>query len=485
MAGKGKPFSLVVAATKNWGIGLEGKLPWSLPKEMAHFKALTLTTNDAAKKNAVIMGRKTFESIPPKFRPLPNRFNIVLSRTLEKKSFPEGVFIVPSFNSALELLDCDLSEQVESAFVIGGANVFEEAMQHKRCRSIYLTRIHSPEYQADTFLTPIDENVFKLDTSYEKYGIPQEENGAHYEFLRYVNVHSEEKNTDEPHEERQYLDLVRDIIENGNTREDRTGVGTKSKFGCQMRFSLRNDHFPLLTTKRVFWRGVAEELLWFISGSTNANTLSEKNVNIWKPNGSKEFLAKRGLGHREEGDLGPVYGFQWRHWGAEYTDMHADYKGKGLDQLAACIDLIKRDPTSRRIVMSAWNPSDLDLMALPPCHMFCQFYVANDELSCQLYQRSADMGLGIPFNIASYALLTRLVAQVCGLKSGELVHTIGDAHVYLNHIDGLKEQLQRDPLPFPKLHIKQRGQTIDDFTFDDLELEGYQCHKTISLPFAV
>lgn len=234
------------------------------------------------------------------------------------------------------------------------------------------------------------------------------------------------------HEELQYLNLVRDILENGVARNDRTGVGTLSKFGAQMRFNLRDGRFPLLTTKRVFWRGVAEELLWFISGSTNARELQAKGIHIWDGNASREFLDRQGLTHREEGDLGPVYGFQWRHFGATYVDMHTDYRGQGVDQLAACIELIKKDPNNRRIVMSAWNPSDLKLMALPPCHMFCQFYVANGELSCQvtflpllssqapqMYQRSADMGLGVPFNIASYSLLTRLVAQVCDLQPGK------------------------------------------------------------------
>lgn len=186
---------------------------------------------------------------------------------------------------------------------------------------------------------------------------------------------------------------------------------------------------------------MCEELLWFVSGSTNANLLAAKDIHIWDGNGSREFLDSRGLSHHEEGDLGPVYGFQWRHFGAVYEGMNADYTGKGIDQLKRCIQSIVSNPEDRRIILTAWNPSDVDKMALPPCHMFCQFYVANNELSCQMYQRSADMGLGVPFNIASYALLTRMVAQVCGLKCGDFVHTIGDAHVYLNHIDGLREQL--------------------------------------------
>merc|ERR1712083_1158792 len=253
--------------------------------------------------------------------------------------------------------------------------------------------------------------------------------------------------------------------------------GTRSMFGKMMRFSLQKT-FPLLTTKRVFWRGVMEELLWFVKGDTNAKNLSDKGIKIWDGNGSREFLDKRGLSHREEMDLGPVYGFQWRHFGTKYVDMHTDYTGKGVDQLAECIRKIKEDPTDRRILLSAWNPADLSLMALPPCHMFCQFYVANGELSCQMYQRSADMGLGVPFNIASYSLLTRMMAQVCGLEAGEFIHVIGDCHVYLNHVEPLKEQLKRQPGAFPKLKINPEIKDIDGFSYKDFEIVGYKPQKT-------
>lgn len=222
---------------------------------------------------------------------------------------------------------------------------------------------------------------------------------------------------------------------------DRTQVGTVSIFGAQMRFNLRDNIFPLLTTKRVFWRAVAEELLWFIRGSTDARALQAKDVHIWDGNSTREFLDKSGFSDREEGDLGPVYGFQWRHYGAEYTTCRADYAGKGVDQLNEVIERIKTNPTDRRIIMSAWNVLDIPKMALPPCHCFVQFFVADGELSCQLYQRSADMGLGVPFNIASYALLTYLIAHVTGLKPGDFVHTLGDAHVYLTHIEPLKKQV--------------------------------------------
>jgi dihydrofolate reductase/thymidylate synthase len=213
------------------------------------------------------------------------------------------------------------------------------------------------------------------------------------------------------HEEFQYLNLIREVISSGNSRDDRTGTGTLSKFGGIMRFDLKNS-FPLITTKDVFWRGVVEELLWFIRGETNSKKLSEKGVKIWDGNGSREFLDSLNLHHRQEGDLGPVYGFQWRHFGADYQDMFSDYNNKGVDQLKDLIHRIKNDPYSRRLILSAWNPADLSIMALPPCHVMSQFYVQDGKLSCGMYQRSADIGLGVPFNIASYALLTVLLAEV-------------------------------------------------------------------------
>ncbi|KAJ8385855.1 hypothetical protein AAFF_G00182110 [Aldrovandia affinis] len=285
-------------------------------------------------------------------------------------------------------------------------------------------------------------------------------------------------------DERGYLKQVEYILEHGSLKGDRTGTGVLSVFGSQARYNLR-DQFPLLTTKKVFWKAIIEELLWFIKGSTNAKELSEKGVKIWEANGSRDFLDKSGFTSREEGDLGPVYGFQWRHFGAEYKDMHTDYAGQGVDQLQKIIDTIKANPEDRRIIMCAWNPKDLPLMALPPCHALCQFYVCDGELSCQLYQRSGDMGLGVPFNIASYALLTYMIAHITGLKPGDFVHTLGDAHIYTNHIGPLKIQLEREPRPFPKLKILRTVERVDDFRAEDFEICDYNPHPTIKMQMAV
>lgn len=286
-------------------------------------------------------------------------------------------------------------------------------------------------------------------------------------------------------DEYEYLRLIRKILDEGKVKQDRTGTGTLSLFGYQMRFNLRHYTMPLLTTKKVFWRGIVEELLWFIKGSTDAHELSEKGVHIWDANGSKEFLASLNLAHREEGDLGPVYGFQWRHFGADYKDKHTDYTGLGVDQLRDLIQRIKDNPNDRRLILSAWNVKDLPLMALPPCHCLAQFYVCDGELSCQLYQRSADVGLGVPFNIASYSLLTHMIAQVTNLKAGDFIHTLGDAHIYTNHVESLREQLERVPGDFPKLDLNRDIKDIESFTSGDIVIKGYNPQGAISMKMAV
>ncbi|XP_057766018.1 putative bifunctional dihydrofolate reductase-thymidylate synthase isoform X2 [Salvia miltiorrhiza] len=496
-----RTYQVMVAATQDMGIGKDGKLPWRLPSDLKFFKDITMNTSDPDKKNAVMMGRKTWESIPPQFRPLPGRLNVVLSRSgnSDVAAGSDNVIVCGSVSSALKLLgEPPYSLSVEKVFLIGGGQILREALNAEECDAIHITEIRS-HFECDTFIPPIDMLVYHPWYS----SFPIQENGINYCFATYVRLKTCNRNNSshsikpklsyfsflpkiifEKHEEFLYLRLVQDILSNGNKKDDRTGTGTLSKFGCQMRFNLRKS-FPLLTTKRVFWRGVVEELLWFISGSTNAKILQEKGIHIWDGNASREYLDSIALTDREEGDLGPVYGFQWRHFGARYTNMHADYTGQGFDQLLDVIDKIKNKPDDRRIILSAWNPSDLKLMALPPCHMFSQFYVANGELSCQMYQRSADMGLGVPFNIASYALLTCMLAHVCDLVPGDFVHVIGDAHVYTTHISPLQDQLKKHPRPFPRLKINPQKKDIDSFVAADFELRDYEPHQKIEMKMAV
>jgi len=284
------------------------------------------------------------------------------------------------------------------------------------------------------------------------------------------------KNTND----RVYLDLIENVLVNGNVRHDRTGTGTVSKFGVTCEYDLSRQSIPLLTTKKMYWKGVVEELLWFISGCTDSKILSSKGVKIWDLNTSTSFLEKRKLTHYREGDAGPIYGFQWRHYGAKYEGCEEDYTGKGIDQLLKCVDLIRNDPYSRRIVMTAWNPLCIDEMVLPPCHISVQFYVEPEEdtLSCMMVQRSGDIGLGVPFNIASYGLLTHIIAHCCGLKAKKLVHT-------MNHVDDLRKQTTRKPYASPYVRILSDSIDIDAITARDIMLCGYKHHEPIPLNMSV
>jgi thymidylate synthase len=276
------------------------------------------------------------------------------------------------------------------------------------------------------------------------------------------------------HEENQYLSIVKEICQTGDKIKGRNGY-TLSKNGASMYFCLRDNKLPVITTKKMAIKTCIKELLWFISGDTNNNTLIKQNVHIWDGNGSKEFLESRGLTY-EENDLGPVYGHQWRHFNAPYVDCHTDYTKQGHDQLSDIITSLKDpiDKYSRRLILSAWNPCQLNEMALPPCHLLVQFNVNNkDELSCSLYQRSGDMGLGVPFNILSYCVLTHLLANHCGLKAGEFIHHIGNAHVYDDHIDNLLEQTTRKPLQFPTICISSIKDNIEDYSLDDIQVNNY------------
>ncbi|TVU31887.1 hypothetical protein EJB05_23592 [Eragrostis curvula] len=548
--GPQRNYQVVVAATRDMGIGKDGILPWKLLGDLKFFKELTLTTSDPAKKNAVIMGRKTWESLPVKSRPLPGRLNVILTRS---GSFDfatvENVVICGSMNSALELLaSTPYCLSIEKVFVIGGGQVLREYLNGPACEAIHLTDIES-SIECDTFIPPIDFSVFQPWYS----SFPVVESNIRHSFVTYVRVRKsvvETHNSNgkesmevdtkkdkfetenfsflpkmifDRHEEYHYLNLVEDIIRTGAQKNDRTGTGTLSKFGCQMRFNLRKN-FPLLTTKSSYvfhpllsLKSEDEGILAWCCGRTPmvhqwlnkckdyihshkvdafwyfTQVLQEKGIHIWDGNASREYLDSVGLAHREEGDLGPVYGFQWRHFGAEYTNMHADYTGKGFDQLMDVIDKMKNNPDDRRIILSAWNPSDLKQMALPPCHIFTnqlenfsfQFYVENGELSCQMYQRSADMGLGVPFNIASYSLLTYMIAQVCDLSPGDFVHVIGDAHVYRTHVRALEEQMQKIPKPFPILKINPSKKDIDSFVASDFKLAGYDPHQKIEMKMAI
>ena len=285
------------------------------------------------------------------------------------------------------------------------------------------------------------------------------------------------------HPEYQYIDLINDIIENGGVVDARNG-NTLCSIGAAMHFSLENNSIPILTTKKVAIKTCLKELLWFIRGQTNNEILKKQNVRIWDLNATREFLDSRGLFDNEENDLGPIYGHQWRHFNASYTNCHDDYNNKGIDQLEKVINDLKNPKTrySRRHIVCAWNPCQLDEMALPPCHVLFQFHVTQDDkLSCTLYQRSGDVGLGVPFNIFSYSAFTHLIAHHCGLKPYEFIYFLGNAHIYENHVDALKEQVTKTPYEFPTISINSIKENINDYELNDFEINNYVCHEKVKM----
>lgn len=522
-----KSVSIVVAASVlNRGIGINGQLPWAISEDLKFFSKLTRSGSGSNKKNALIMGRKTWDSMGR--RPLKERKTAVISSSLslDGDDYPD----VAVFRSLEESFDSLMKDNtVESIFVCGGESIYRKTLESDLVDQIYLTRVARDDVEFDTYFPEMPRRflpVYMSQTFRSMDGISydfviferQEDEtssayggdpirgqarfidgtvdllgeifgvrrmGNRHRFPREELYSTPSIRLGREHSEFQYLDLVSRVLENGACRENRTGINTYSIFGQMMRFDLR-ESFPLLTTKKVAIRSIFEELMWFIKGDTNGNHLIEKKVYIWSGNGSKEYLERIGLGHREENDLGPIYGFQWRHFNGEYKTMHDDYTGVGVDQLAKLIEALRSNPKDRRHILTAWNPSVLSQMALPPCHVLSQFYVSNDGcLSCNLYQRSCDLGLGSPFNIASYSMLTLMLAQVCDYKPGELVIFIGDAHVYENHLTQLKEQLSRLPRPFPQFRFKRLVKNIEDFRWEDVELTGYCPHPPIKMEMAV
>lgn len=457
---KNSLFQIIVAKDAENGIGKDGNIPWSIKEDMNQFRKIT-RGDISDRKNAVIMGRKTYESIG---KLLPGRINIIItSRDLEIdaiicKSVQESIDYV--------LNNCD----IENAFVIGGSMIYSEFIEHPICNVIHVTQIPFT-YGCDVFFPSIPSGFQLVESEVGKLSDSMD---TKYSFLRYEYVTDEKK----------YIDLVKDILDNGSFKNDRTGTGTFSKFGEYLKFDLSDNTLPLLTTKKVFTKGVFKELLWFIKGDTSSKNLEKDGVNIWKGNSTREFLHKRGLDYKE-GTLGQVYGFNWRFWGATYIDSETNYTGKGVDQLQNCIDLIRNNPDSRRMIVNSWDPATLHKCVLPPCHMIFQFYVNDGKLSCAFTQRSVDIGLGSSFNISSYALLTHMIARITGLEAGTLTYFMGDAHIYKNHVEPLREQINRSMRKFPKVRFTGEHSEIDDFKYEDIHVDDYYPHSAIKMPFAI
>ena len=443
-------FEIIVAHDNKGGIGLNNKIPWYIPEDLKHFKEVTTG-------NVVIMGRKTYESIGKK---LPNRINIILSKTMQKIMTED--FIV--FNDPWECVKFCLNNFNKKLFVIGGAEIYEWFLENKLVSVEHITTIKL-NYNC----------VVKYPRNYvndEHYLTDTKCNNNVYKIFTRTLINTEEK---------EFLKLGREIL-SGNNKQDRTGTGTLSLFGKQLTFDLKNNTFPLLTTRKMFFRGIFEELMLFIRGQTDSSILENKNVNIWKGNTSEEFLKSRGL-NLPPGDMGPSYGFLFRHFGDKYKTCKDIYTG-GIDQLYNVINTIKTNPNDRRMIISLWDPQQVDNCPLPPCLYNYQFYVNNCELSCMMTQRSSDFALAGGWNIATGALLTYLIASVTDTKPSKLIWNLGDAHIYNNLKKQFEEQLERMPFIFPKIFINKKN-NIEDYLFEDVKIYGYSFHDSIPLTMNV
>jgi len=478
-------YNLIACVNKHGLLGQENDLYATSSMDLHYFSQVT-KGHSLPKQNIIVMGYNTWISLPHK--PLKDRYNIILTRDSYKRV--SEAHCMNSLEQVFSFTE-DNQDTFGEVFIIGGASLYEQCLLQypDKLDKMYVTEIDD-EWQGNddskyfhygsmlSRMSIIKERTELTDTRiYDPIDNKYVIKSCNLRFIVY------QRKDMINHDEYQYLHLMNDIMNEGLSVEGRNGQ-VKSSFGSKMVFDLSS--FPLLTTKKIGPKTILRELLWFIKGSTDNQELKDKNVSIWNGNASKEFLESRDLPY-EEGDLGPIYGFQWRHCGATYKDCKTDYSGKGFDQLKCLIQEIKENPSSRRLILSAWNVADLDKMALPPCHILSQFYVNQKEglLSCQLYQRSGDMFLGIPFNIASYAFLTYILCKLTGYKPGSLIHILGDAHIYEEHYHGVIEQLKRVPKQFPTLTISDELIDIDNINEDMFSLKNYQCYSSIKAPMKV
>lgn len=459
-------IELVAAVSKNMVIGRNRTLPWRIPEDLQHFKELT-------KDHIVVMGKNTYFSLPK--APLPDRINIVVTSSPDVFVARENVMFVrfSELEEVLEDISCEFPNK--RCFVIGGYKLY--AAMLPLASKLHITHIDKVIPDGDTTFPCFCD--FEIQ-SYSERLVSTHEQCA-FQYITYVRASNLGKMIVN---DMRYLKLLNTLLVSGSPRSDRTGTGTISMFAKQLRFDI-TQHVPLLTTKFVPWKACIKELLWFLKGQTDASILQEQGVRIWDGNTSRAFLDTRGLGDYPEGDIGCGYGFQWRHFGAEYTTCKGDYNGQGFDQIKFIINELKNDPFSRRIYMSSWNPLHMHKMALPPCHISAQFFVEESDgkkwLSCHMYQRSVDSFLGLPFNIFSYTALTYILATLCDMHPKELIISTGDTHIYQDHIEQVKEQIQRSPITPPKLIVNHRIKDIpiEDISIDDFDIVGYFHHNTL------
>lgn len=464
----------IVATTSNNVIGYKNSLIFNIPNEMHHFKKRTTTVRDSTKRNAIIMGRTTYDICGK----LLGRFNCVISKTLVL-SDSEHLIVRNSVESLL--IELNRMDDIETIFVIGGGSIYSYIRDHNYCTKFIITIINLPVAYGDCFFKSLDPSQYtctsirsyKNNKAYERK--TQVSTEQSYSIVEYRNKNPTTTYTLSSGGEAGYLAALKRVLLEGVRRQTRNSK-TLSLFGVKLDFDI-SERFPLMTTKKMYWSGILHELLWFISGNTNSKLLEEKHVRIWKGNSTREYLDSIGLEHYPEGDCGPIYGFQWRHFNAPYTGTNSNYHGQGVDQLKNVINLLRNDPTSRRIFMTSWNPGQLSEMALPPCHVSYQFYVrtirSKNYLDCIMYQRSGDMFLGVPFNIASTATLVHILGSITNLLPGKISILIGDAHIYEDHIEQVKEQIQRRPHIFPTLTLNVPITDIDDLKYGHFEIANY------------
>jgi dihydrofolate reductase/thymidylate synthase len=530
-------YAVIVAhSIPEFAIGMTGGIPWYIPEDLQHFKEMTTTIQQEqpGNLNIVVMGRKTWESIPQKVRPLSNRYTIVITRN-EEKSLQINEYnkehIIPEYWCSWDNLYSHLQSISElqsftnQVFFCGGAEIYELALRDYPITQAYITEVYVNQKkdlsQFDTFFPKYKPHNWSINSHhpsnqdsehrlfltsvspFKSYFDKKQGRATHYRFKKYVSsgIMSIERQQPwvitESEEQSQYMSIMNDIIRNGIDRGDRTGTGTLSLFGTRQRYDLR-DTFPLSTTKRIFFRAVFEELKLYLSGRTDNGILQEKGIHIWDGNTSREFLDQRGLQRYPEGDMGETYGFNFRHFAGDYKDCHTDYPldgSNGYDQLANVIYLLKNDPTSRRIIINLWNPATLHNAALPSCLMMYQFYVDTHArlLHCQIYIRSSDYFLANNWNTCTGALLVHMLCALEGIKltPGSITTITGDTHLYKTHLEQVNQNLIREPVPFPKLIVEnsnsqnKKFEKLEDIKFEDLQLWGYMPQPNISAPMAV
>ena len=478
-------YNLIACVNKRGLLGQENDLYANSSKDLHYFSQVTKGHN-LPKQNILIMGYNTWLSLPKK--PLQDRYTIVVTKNHAHEL--NDVCHVDSLKQAFTHAE-KILHGFSEVFVIGGAMIYEQCVSQfsETLHKLYITEIDDDWPGNDNskyfFYSHVLDSLELIKDRIESANTRIYDPETNEYIVKHLQLHFQvyQKKSLVNHDEYQYLHTLERVMNEGHDYESRNGTVT-SLFGTKMIFDLQR--FPLLTTKKMGYKTILRELLWFIKGSTNNQVLKDNHVHIWDGNSSKEYLESRGLPY-EQDDLGPIYGFQWRHFGADYKDRYTNYEGQGVDQLSWLLQEIKQNPSSRRLILSAWNVQDLDKMALPPCHILSQFYVDQTlgTLSCQLYQRSGDMFLGVPFNIASYSFLTCILAKLTGYKPGKLHHVIGDTHIYEEHTTSVLQQLKRVPKPFPTLTISDNLTDIDNITEDMFTIENYDCYSRLSAPMKV